>query len=320
MEIQLYRIQVTLLTFLLVGLVQGQIVTRDIPLIELDGYLATKEQKVGNVKPGNAAKVLWVSDHKYQKTPYAFVYLHGFGASHREGEPIMSKLSEAFGANVYMSRLEEHGLDRENGYEYLTPESHLASAENALAMGKLLGEKVVLVSTSTGGTLSLHLAAKDADIAGLIMYSPFIGLFNPMMEKIIEPGGKEFFVAQAGGEIQKQAREPEVAKYWSTNYHVNGYVSLISMLKQTMVSETFEKVKCPVFMGYYYKNEEEQDKVVSVAAMLEMFDQLGTPASDKLSMAFPNTANHVIGCDLRSRDWSSVYEETVTFINDVIQR
>jgi hypothetical protein len=42
--------------------------------------------------------------------------------------------------------------------------------------------------------------------------------------------------------------------------------------------EVFEKIKVPVLMLYYYKDEENQDKVVSVEAMLKAFDELGTPA------------------------------------------
>ena len=50
---------------------------------------------------------------------------------------------------------------------------------------------------------------------------------------------------------------------------------------------TFERVKKPVFMGYYFKNEKFQDSVVSVEAMLKMFDQLGTPENLKVKKAFP---------------------------------
>ena len=296
----------------------SQVATQLVSLQQLDDELLSKEQKVEGIKAGNAAKVIWSKQYKYQKSPIVFVYLHGFGASHREGEPIMSKLSEKYNANVFMARLEEHGIDRENGFEFLTPENYMASAKEALKIGKSLGDKIILVSTSTGGTLSLSLAAVDNEIAGLILYSPFVGLINPLMGNLAEPGGKEFFIQNVGGEIQKQKREPEEAKYWSTSYHVNGYVSLISMVKNTMKPETFSKVECPVFLAYYYKNEVEQDKVVSVPAMLKMYDELGTSAAQKFKKAFPDTGNHVIGCDLRSKDWKGVYNETVNFINTIL--
>jgi hypothetical protein len=38
-----------------------------------------------------------------------------------------------------------------------------------------------------------------------------------------------------------------------------------------MNKKTFEKIKCPVFMGYWHKNENGKDTVASVPAMLKMF-------------------------------------------------
>jgi len=287
-------------------------------LLELENLINEKEHKVEGIKKNNEAKIIWASGYKHKKSPVVFVYLHGFGASHREGTPVVDKLSKKYNANVYMARLKEHGIYRENTFEYLTPENYIASAKEALEVGRKLGEKVVLVSTSTGGTLSLALAAQEESIDGLILYSPFIGLADPLMEGIIAPGGKEFFIKTIGSEVQKQQRPEEEAKYWSTNYHVNGYVSLIKMLKSTMTDMTFAKVNCPVFIGYYYKNETEQDKVVSVPAMLEMYESLGTSDENKMKVAFPESENHVIACDLRSKDWEGVYRETIKFINTII--
>jgi hypothetical protein len=112
--------------------------------------------------------------------------------------------------------------------------------------------------------------------------------------------------------------EPE-NKFWSTQYHINAYVALIGMLQQTMTLETFKAIECPVFMAYYYKNEKEQDQVVSVPAMLDMYNQLGTSDSQKQKQAFPETGNHVIASDLRSKDWMSVLDASEKFIKSQIQ-
>ncbi|RTZ06803.1 carboxylesterase [Flavobacterium sp. GSP6] len=296
----------------------SQVGISTVEISSLDSYLATTEAKVIGIKPNNAAKIIWADGYKNKKTAVAFVYLHGFGASHREGEPVLKKLSTKYKANIYLSRLEEHGLYRKNTFEFLTPENYIASAQQALEIGKKLGEKVILVSTSTGGTLSLKLASEDPSISGLILYSPFVDLFNPAMAGIILPGGREKFKETIGGNMRTQNRPEEQAKYWSTNYHINGYVSLITMLKQNMTETTFTKVKCPVFLGYYYKNEKEQDQVVSVSAMHTMYNSLGTPENKKTKIAFPESGDHVIACDLRSKDWQGVYRATVRFLNQTI--
>jgi len=298
--------------------IQGQILSQQTTISNLEEAIKTAESRVENIKPNNEAKIIWAKGFKEKQTDIVLVYLHGFGASHREGEPIMTQLSEKYHANVFMTRLEEHGINTEDSFKNLTPENYIASAKEALQIGKMLGKQVILVSTSTGGTLSLHLASEDESIVGLILYSPFIGLKNPAFAAILSPEGKAGFIKMNGSEIMKQNRGEEEAKYWSTSYHVNGYVALIKMLTATMTPQTFAKVKAPVFMGYYYKNEQEQDQVVSVPAMLKMFDALGTTADKKVKVAFPETSNHVIACDLRSRDWKNVYQQTLNFMDEII--
>jgi len=84
-----------------------------------------------------------------------------------------------------------------------------------------------------------------------------------------------------------------------------------------MTKEVFNKVKQPVFMGYYYKNEKEQDRIVKVSAMLEMFDQLGTPDSLKVKVAFPDAGDHVIGCSLLSKSYLDVEREVLNFARKI---
>jgi hypothetical protein len=86
-----------------------------------------------------------------------------------------------------------------------------------------------------------------------------------------------------------------------------------------MKKETFERITCPVFMAYYYKNEEEQDKTVSVPAMLKMFDELATPPASKEKMAFPEAGAHVIASYIRSKDWQGVERETERFLSGIIR-
>ncbi|HNY14475.1 MAG TPA: hypothetical protein PKI12_02965, partial [Bacteroidales bacterium] len=108
------------------------------------------------------------------------------------------------------------------------------------------------------------------------------------------------------------------ARNWVMEYRLEALVALQDLVTNTMKAETFEKVMCPVFLAYYYKNEEEQDKTVSVPAMLEMFEQLGTPPDMKRKMAFPETGAHVIASYIRSKDWQSVQNETDKFLSEIV--
>ena len=97
------------------------------------------------------------------------------------------------------------------------------------------------------------------------------------------------------------------------------YCSLVAgLLQATMTMETFENVKQPTFIGYYYKNEQEQDNVISIDKIKEMQAELGTPSADKRVVAFTEVGNHAINSKYYSKDLNSVRIETIKFLEEVI--
>ena len=84
-----------------------------------------------------------------------------------------------------------------------------------------------------------------------------------------------------------------------------------------MTKETFEKVKQPVLMLYYYKDSVHQDSVVSVPAMLKMFNELGS--STKIKEALPNTGDHVIASYIKSKDLRSVQLAIENFMQQTLK-
>jgi len=51
--------------------------------------------------------------------------------------------------------------------------------------------------------------------------------------------------------------------------------------------------------------------------MLEMFDQLGTPDSLKVKVAFPDAGDHVIGSSLLSKSYRDVEKEVLKFAQKI---
>ena len=96
-------------------------------------------------------------------------------------------------------------------------------------------------------------------------------------------------------------------------------VYLQQLVDATMKKETFRKVSAPVFLGYYFKDKDNQDKTVKVDAMLKMFDQLGTSPDRKVKVAFPDAGEHVIACELTSGAVDNVIRETINFGKEVLQ-
>lgn len=286
-----------------------------VPTIDqLDEYVQKNEFEY-KTKPGNEAQIVWYDDSAKTQTEYALVYLHGFSASHREGDPTHIDLAKQFGMNIYLSRLDNHGLKSDDALLNMTATGLIESAQDALALGLVLGKKVILVGTSTGGTLALYLASKYPElVAGIVLYSPNVAINDPNAYLLNDPWGLEISRVVFGGKYRDIEADSIRKKYWDTHYRLEAAVQLEHLVEFTMKEEVFHRIEQPTFLGYYYKNEEEQDHVVSVSAMLEMFDELDTPESKKMKVAYPDAGYHVIACDLISDNYKKVEEDTRAFL------
>lgn len=290
----------------------------NIDIQDLDAYIRKHETETEFLKKGNEANIIW-ADKKFEKTPYSIVYLHGYSASHQEGDPVHKNIAKHFGANLYLTRLSKHGLVNGEALKGISVENYLESAKQALAIGQIIGDSVIIVSTSTGGTLGLLMAAHNDKIAALVCYSPNIRVANPSAFLLNNPWGREIAVAVLGGDQYEWSDTDSVMKYWSTSYPLDALISMQELLESTMIESTFKKINQPLFMGYFYKNEEEQDKVVRVDKMLEMFEQISTPENKKMKVAFPESGHHVIASRHKSKDFKNVEKETIKFLEKVIR-
>jgi esterase/lipase len=297
--------------------------TKELPavpadLIQLEKMIAAGEA-AHKVKPGNEAKIIWQNDSVKQKTEYAIVYLHGFTAAREEGNPIHINLAKKFECNLYLSRLAEHGLDTTDELINFTGDKLWNSAKEAYAIGKQLGNKVILLSTSTGGTVSLMLAAEYPEIAGQIMMSPNIEIKDPNAWLLNDHWGLQI-ARLVKGEKYTYAGDSSAAfkKYWNYKYRLESVVELEELIETAMKTSTFKKVTQPTLLLYYFKNEEHQDPVVKVSAMKRMFGELGTPENKKRAMAVPNAGNHVMGSYIKSQDLKTVEDECEKFLKEVM--
>lgn len=283
--------------------------------VALESYIKNEESR-HTVKKDNEARILWYNDSLKSRTEYAVVYLHGFSASQEEGDPVHINFAKEFGCNLYLSRLADHGIDTTEALQNFTSDRIWNSAKEALMIGRQLGNKVILLSTSTGGTLALKLAADyPEDVYALINLSPNIRINNPAAFILNDPWGLYIARIVMGGKYNNTNITPESERwqYWNGKYRLEATVELQELLEQTMVPKTFRKVNQPSLTLYYYKSEEEQDPQVLVSEMLKMNKELGTPDSLKSAIAIPSAGAHVLGSSMASKDVPTVYSEIKKF-------
>jgi len=286
------------------------------PLNQLDNIIAEKESQFP-LKPDNQARIVW-ADSTQQMTEYAIVYLHGFSASQMEGNPVHSDIAKKFGCNLYLSRLSDHGIDTSEALLQLTGDRLWESAKKALSVGKSLGNKVILMSTSTGGTLALMLAAYyPKDVYALVNMSPNIAIKAPTSRLLNDPWGLQISRLVMGSIYNHIDYDSSGSVYWNNKYRLEALTELEELVESQMHPRLFKKVNQPCLNLYYYKDETHQDDVVDVQAILKMHDALAS--KKKVAVPIPSAGNHVIGGSILSQDIQAVEDQIEKFMIDVLK-
>lgn len=298
--------------------ISKSIVPLGIDPVTLDSYLHEKEAGQPFIKQDNEARIVWF-DSSGVKTEYAVVYLHGFSASQGEGYPVHLEFANRYGCNLYLPRLPGHGRADSLAMKGLTAEDLVEGAKEAIAIGRLIGDKVIVMSTSTGGTLALYLASGN-DVHSLILYSPNIAIKDGGAKALTGPWGRQLGEYLLGGEfVNWGAASGPDSLYWNRLYHIDGLIAMQDLIDQSMKESTFKEIRFPTFLGYYYKNEQEQDMTVSVDRMQWMYELLGTPDSMKMERAFTAVGAHVIAGEYKSKDIKAVQKATYQFAEEILK-
>ncbi len=279
---------------------------------ELEKYVSDQEAR-HKLKPDNEARIIWADSAK-TKTEYAVIYLHGFSASPMEGNPVHINFAKKFGCNLYLARMADHGIDTVDQLLNFTPDRWWQSSKEALAIGRAIGKKVIVMSTSTGGTMALILAAQyPDDVFALINMSPNIAINDSKAWIANNPWGLQIARMVFGGKSRVFPKDTAVQRYWNDSYRLESVAQLQELIEEKMNPETFQKVKCPSLTLYYYKNEKEQDPQVKVSAMMEMNKQLETQENMKEMVAIPNAGGHVLASSIVSKDVPAVEKAVENF-------
>lgn len=287
-------------------------------LIALQDSINTAEQKLGNVKKDNEARIFWHAD-TIARTEYVLLYLHGYSASRLEGEPVTTDFAARYGCNLYAPRLCAHGLDAKEPLLDMTAECLWESAKNALAIAEKLGDRVIIMSTSTGGTLALYLAATYPEkVTALINISPNILPADFGVKLLDGPWGLQIARLVMGGKympINPDSYHPEA---WSEGARLESTVQLQVLVDATMNRKTFEKITAPSLTLSYYKDKEHQDGTVRVSEIRKMVSELGTSARENVYVELPEVGVHPMACGIASKDIPSVEKTIFSFSEKIL--
>ncbi|WP_417208112.1 alpha/beta hydrolase [Antarctobacter sp.] len=184
----------------------------------VDAYLAAAEARVPGIRAGAEKRVHWSGAPEAQ-TEWAVVYIHGFSAAPDEIRPVPDLVAQGLGANLLFTRLRGHGRDGPAMAE-ATVEGWMRDVAEALAIGRRIGRRVLVMGTSTGATLAtlaLH-EGMGAGVAGAVMVSPNYRVADPKAALITWPGARWWLPLLAGKDIGFEPRSAAHARLWTTRY------------------------------------------------------------------------------------------------------
>jgi esterase/lipase len=243
-------------------------------LAALPAYLARAEAAVPGVHANTEKRIVWASSSDSIRTPHhtsrVVVYLHGFSATRQETAPLSEQLAASLGANLIETRLTGHGLPGE-AMGQASARDWIADAIEAFTIAQRLGDSVIVVATSTGGTLALWLAAQpDAQRRGLqalVLISPNIAIKDPSSRYLTWPW-MQTLLPRVMPERAWSSRNAEQERYWTTRYPTAALFPLAALVADVR-SEDASRIVTPTLV---FTNR--TDNVVDASATAAFLDRM----------------------------------------------
>ena len=221
---------------------------------DIDAWLAAGEKAYPDIVPGTEKRVIWAGE-KGKKTPLSVIYIHGFSATSEEIRPVPDQVAKTLGANLFYTRLAGHGR---GGDPMATASAGdwLEDTAEALAIGRQLGDRVLVIATSTGATLAAYAAvdpAMAADIAGIVMVSPNFGV-KPAAAKILDlPAARYWGPVVAGATRSFNPVNAGHAKYWTAQYPTAALFPMAALVRDARTLD-LSAAKTPLMVIYSAKD------------------------------------------------------------------
>ena len=264
---------------------------------DLDAYLAQSEALVPNLRPGTHKRIHWHGLPGAQ-TDVAVVYIHGFSASSEEIRPVPDRVAQALGANLYFTRLTGHGQDGA-AMATATAGAWLQDVAEAYAIGRKIGRQVLVISTSTGGTLAAATATDPGlseGILGHVFVSPNFGLANPAGQLLSWPAARYWAPLIAGQNRSFEVRNEAHGAYWTSAYPTIAAMPMAAIVRYVAGLDV-STAQLPAMFLF-----SDADQVVSSTATREVAAKWGGPVQLEPVTVGPDDDpySHVIAGDILS--------------------
>lgn len=253
-----------------------------------------------DITPGVEKRVLWRPGFVERRTPVSVLYVHGFSATSEEIRPVPDLVAEALGANLVFTRLQGHGRGGA-ALAQADVAGWMADLAEGLAAARAVGDRVVVMATSTGATLTAA-AAVDPDlsagVAAVILVSPNFGLNDASAPLLTLPGARYWLPLVAGRRHDYTPRNPDQARYWTTSYPTEALLPMAALV-QRVAGLDFSQARIPALFWL-----SDEDRVVRPDISRKIAARWGGPARVQAVRMGPrdDPNAHVVAGDILSPD------------------
>jgi alpha-beta hydrolase superfamily lysophospholipase len=202
--------------------------------LDLDAHFAQSEAVFDDITPGVQKRIVWAGETGAQ-TKLAILYVHGFSATSEEIRPVPDQLAAELGANLIYTRLQGHGRGPD-AMSHGTVQGWVNDLAEGLAAARIAGEKVLILSTSTGATLVTAVAQDTAlmqNVAGIVFISPNYGLNNPLAGLLTWPAARYWLPPLVGKRRSFEPRNEAHATFWTTEYDSVAVLPMAALIDAT---------------------------------------------------------------------------------------
>jgi pimeloyl-ACP methyl ester carboxylesterase len=221
-------------------------------------YLAKEEARVAGIRDGLEKEIIWADPLVHARTRLSIVYIHGFSASKGEVRPLADEVADQLDANLFYTRLTGHGQDG-NAMATGSVNAWINDYEEALAIGRAIGDKVIVIATSTGGSLATWAASQPGasdGVEAIAFISPNFGVRAKGADILTLPWGRQIAEMVSGKERSFTPRNALHEKFWTTRYPMAATLPLVA-LTQLAYGAPVEKARIPALFIF-----SDSDKVV----------------------------------------------------------
>ena len=274
---------------------------------QLADWIQQSEAAFPDIKPGNAKGIVWAAEPG-QRTHWAVVYIHGFSASRLETAPLAEVVASQLGANVFYTRLNGHGRANGDAMGEATPQDWMADTLEAVQIGQTLGERVLVISCSTGGTLATWLgtSADAARVSAHVFVSPNFGPKDKRSEIVNAPWGKHIALLVQGKTRSWTPESAQEANAWTPSYPTKAIFPMMALVKNVRDSD-LSLFQTPVLVLY-----SERDETVDTTELKAAFTRLGSARKSIEPVAYSkSTGQHVLAGAIKDPQAVAPMAETI---------